>query len=113
MNNPKSAVLPLSWEDDLVVSWGDDVTPQQKGAFTKALNTAKDAGLKLSLKSERLNGYSLPMTMDLELIWLLQSLAVKGGHCNFFISLEKPSTVLAHKSKLICTCLYKIQTFIL
>ena len=91
VNNPKSAVLPLDWNDDLLLSWGPDTTPAQKGALTKALNLAKDVGLTLSIKSERLSGYSLPITMDLELVYLLQTLAVKAGHGNSFLCEENTS----------------------
>ena len=84
VENAKNAVLPISVETDLVFSWQPTATPAQKGLFTKALNSAVAAGLKVSLKAERLNGYSIPLIMDLEIVTLLQELALKAGHCNTF-----------------------------
>ena len=84
VENAQNAVMPLSVETDLVFSWQPTTSPAQKDLFTKAINAAIAAGLKVSLKTERLNGYSLPLTMDMEVITLLHELALKAGHRNTF-----------------------------
>ena len=87
MENASCAVLPLQ-RSDLVMAWPSTATASEKGAWTKALNAAFRAGLTISMKAERLHGFSVPLVLDLEVINLAQSLAKQAGHCNLcsFIS---------------------------
>ena len=91
MENASCAVLPLQ-RSDLVMSWPSTATASEKGAWTKALNAAFRSGLTISMKAERLHGFSVPLVLDLEVINLAQSLAKQAGHCNLY------SFILTHNS---------------
>ena len=82
--NGAAAVMNLT-EEDLLFSWADSTTPAQKSAFTRAFNTAKKAGLQVSMKSERLSGFSAPVVLDLDVVHLLRDVTISGGHRNLQI----------------------------
>ena len=82
--NGAAAVMSLT-EEDILFSWEDSTTPAQKSAFTGAFKAAKKAGLQVSMKSERLSGFSMPVVLDLDVVHLLRDVTISGGHRNLQI----------------------------
>ena len=94
--NGEAAVVNLT-DEDLIFSWDASTTKAQKSAFTRAFTTAKKAGLQISMKSERLSGFSMPIVLDLDVVHLLRDVTIAGGHRNLQIfTFEKLPTIQFH-----------------
>jgi len=52
------------------------------------------SGMQLRLKGERLSGYSVPLTMDLEVLTLLKDVCTTAGHSTPFICFRKKYSFL-------------------
>ena len=87
LENAQNAVMPLT-QDDVIFAWPETVTQEQKAIWSDALEAAKNAGMTMSLKAERLNGYSMPITLDMEILALARDLSLKNGHRNFIYLLD-------------------------
>ena len=82
--NGAAAVVNLT-DEDLLFSWDASTTKAQKNAFTRAFTAAKKAGLQVSMKSERLSGFSMPIVIDIDVVHLLRDVTTSGGHRNLQI----------------------------
>ena len=82
--NGAAAVVNLM-DEDLIFSWDASTTKAQKNAFTRAFTAAKKAGLQVSMKSERLSGFSMPVVLDIDVVHLLRDVTISGGHRNLQI----------------------------
>ena len=88
MDNSDNALLTL-FPGDLVLSWPDNTPQKTKTAFSSSLKKALQSGLQLRLKGERLSGYSVILTMDIEAVTLMKDVCESAGHSTHFICFNK------------------------
>ena len=84
MENSANALLTL-FPGDLVQSWPENTPQKTKTAFSSSLKKAMQSGMQLRLKGERLSGYSVILTVDLEALTLMKDVCEVAGHSTHFI----------------------------
>ena len=87
MENSDNALITL-FPGDLVLSWPENTAQKTKTAFSTSLKKAMQSGLQLRLKGERLSGYSVILTMDIEALTLMKDVCETAGHSTHFICLN-------------------------
>ena len=93
MENSENALLSLS-PSDLLLSWPEDTPQKTKTAFQNSLKKAMTGGLQIKLKGERLSGYSVILTIEIEALTLLKDVCKTAGHSTHFFYLKRKYSFL-------------------